>query len=82
MSLDEEDTKRVVVDFLRALDYDENEFEDMVTSSEVNISDNSVMNYNYASGIPTFIRAERLTIVDVASLKSKRLDLTIIKLID
>lgn len=81
MSLDEEDTKRVVIEFLRSRDFDENEITDLVETSDMYITDRNTMRYDYGLGIPQHIDAHRTTLVNVASLQSKRVDRTIIKLV-
>ncbi|MFT7611600.1 MAG: hypothetical protein ACI9J3_000545 [Parvicellaceae bacterium] len=81
MTLDPFQVKGLVINLLRGLNYDEDKMTKAMASSRILIEDKNHMEYDHKKGIPIYIRAERITEINLASAQNNRIDITEIRLI-
>ncbi|OEK00121.1 hypothetical protein BFP97_00695 [Roseivirga sp. 4D4] len=82
MTLNPEDTKNTLLDVFKRMNLEENEIEKALANSEFNITDINKYEFYFYPCVPIKIETKRTSIINIDSEKGKRIDRTIIKLID
>lgn len=82
VTLDPEDTKKLILQMLKKFDLNSEDFEKALKTAVFEINDNNTFEYFYDPGIPIKIEAIREIQIDIQDENVKRIDKTIIELID
>lgn len=82
VTLDPEDTKKLILQMLKKFDLNSEDFEKALKTAVFEIKDNNNFEYFYDPGIPIKIEAIREIQIDIQDENVMRIDKTIIELID
>ncbi|SEL97880.1 hypothetical protein [Parapedobacter koreensis] len=82
MQLNPEDTRNMLYDVFKQMDVTEQQLDTAMKTAKINVTDNNKYEYWYNPGIPYRIEAQRVTDIDVANEKGKRIDITRIEIVE
>lgn len=82
MTLDPEDTKKMILQMLKQFNLDDEDFEKAMKSAIFEIEDHNTFEYYYDPGIPIKIEAIREILIDIQDEEMKRIDKTVIELLE
>lgn len=80
-SLDQNDVKIMLTDFLKKLEIGDKEFDTIFDKAVVKIDDYNVYEYYYYPGVPHRIETNRESIINIDKENGRRIDKTIIELL-